>query len=510
MVIHTNSPKVRQARKTNIELILSQHDFSCAICVRSGNCSLQKIANDLGITEIPYKKVIPHSNWNKNFPLIKDYEKCIKCMRCIQICDKVQRLNIWDVSNTGSRTTVDISLNRKIEDADCSLCGQCITHCPVGALKERADSDKVFEALADPDKITIVQVAPAVRTAWGETIGIPREKATAQRLVAALKRMGFDYIFDTNFSADLTIMEEASEFIEKFKSGNKKTMFTSCCPAWVRFMKSQYPDMVDRLSTSKSPQQMFGAIVKSYYAELLDVEPSKIFFVSIMPCVAKKHEAEIKTINGTEGIRDVDAVLTTREIDKMISADHIKCEFLKEEEFDLPFGIGSGAGAIFGASGGVMEAALRTAYYMISGKNPEPDAFKAVRGINPWKEMEFDLNGISLKVAVASGLANARNLIKAIKKGKVKYDFVEIMACPGGCSGGGGQPINIENKELAEERAKVLYDIDSTSSLRFSHENPAIIKCYKDYLQKPLSHRSHQLLHTDHNSWEMPLKPQQK
>lgn len=445
MVIHTNSPKVRETRRVNVELILSQHDCRCATCVRSGNCELQTISNDLGIIDLPYNQKFKKKPWNKDFPLIRDSSKCIKCMRCVQVCENVQNTRIWEVGNTGSRTDVVVSLNRKIEESDCALCGQCITHCPVGALRERDDVDKVFDALADPEKITVVQVAPAVRAAWGESLGLGREAATVKRLVAALRKMGFNYIFDTTFSADLTIMEEGSEFVEKLKNkeNNKFPMFTSCCPGWVRYMKSHYPDMVELLSTSKSPQQMFGAIAKSYYAELLDVSPDKIYSISIMPCIAKKHECDIPTINDTEADKDVDVVITTREVDRMIRAEHIDVANLEEEEFDMPLGVGTGAGVIFGATGGVMEAALRSAYYLVTGENPDPDAFKEVRGMDGWKESQIEINGTVVKTAVTSGLKNTDKLIQAIRNGEVEYDFVEVMACPGGCSGGGGQPIHL-------------------------------------------------------------------
>ncbi len=504
MVVYTNTPKVRSARKTNVELILSQHDARCATCVRSGNCSLQEISNDLGIIDNPYKEALTHAQWTDNFPLVRNYEKCIKCMRCIEICDKIQGLNVWDMSKTGSRTTVDVSHNRRIEEADCALCGQCITHCPTAALRERDDTDRVYEALGDKDKITIVQIAPAVRAAWGEDLGLARDFATVKRLVAALRKIGFDYIFDTNFAADLTIMEEGSEFLQRLGDKDKYSwpMFTSCCPGWVRFIKTQYPDMVNQLSTAKSPQQMFGAIAKTYYARLLKVDPERIFSISIMPCTAKKYESEVSLLKDAGAGQDVDVVLTTREVARMIRAEKINPSLLEEEDFDTPLGEGTGAAVIFGATGGVMEAALRSAYYLVNNENPDPDAFKEVRGRGGWREANFQLAGSKLKVAIASGLGNTRDLMEAIRRGDVDYDFVEIMACPGGCAGGGGQPIR-DGKEQAGERADILYGLDTISNLRFSHENPSVIRCYEDFLGAPLSERSHRLLHTHQKDWDL-------
>ncbi len=503
MAVYTNSPKVREARRINVELILSQHNDHCASCARSGNCTLQTLCNDLGITEEHFEKQVPKNRWSRRSPLVRDAAKCVKCMRCVQICDHVQDLHIWDVANTGSHTTIDVSRNRFISESDCALCGQCITHCPVGALRERDDTDEVFSALADPERITVVQIAPAVRAAWGEAFGMVREDATAGRLVAALRTMGFDYIFDTDFSADLTIMEEGSEFLQRLREHGTLPMFTSCCPGWVRFVKSQFPEFTDHLSTAKSPQQMFGAVAKSYYAELLGVEPERIYCVSVMPCLAKKHECALPSMNDAGAGQDVDAVLTTREITRMIRAEHIRPQTLAEEAFDQPLGTATGAGVIFGATGGVMEAALRSAYYLVTGNNPDPDAFRAVRGMDGWREATFDLAGTPLRVAIASGLGNARRLMEAIRSGRASYDFVEIMACPGGCAGGGGQPIH-DGQELAAERAGVLYELDRANALRFSHENPAVLACYRDFLGQPLSEKAHHLLHTDHRAWDMP------
>ena len=512
MEVITNSARVREARKTNVELILSQHHTDCPTCVRSGNCSLQKIANDLNLVANEYPVRYAETKWTSTFPLVRDAGKCIKCMRCVQICDKVQSLNVWDVSNTGSRTTVDVSMGREIKMSDCSLCGQCITHCPTGALQERDDVSRIFDIhgdLSNPDKITVVQIAPAVRAAWGEEFGLSRDFATDKRMVAALRRMGFDYIFDTTFSADLTIMEEGSELLERLshKEDYKWPMFTSCCPGWVRFLKSQYPEMTDQLSTAKSPQQMFGAVTKSYFAARLGVDPGSVTCISIMPCVAKKQEADLPTMydNGINGgIKDVDYVLTTREICRLIKSEQIDVASLPEEEFDSPLGEGSGAGVIFGATGGVMEAALRTSYSIVTDKNPKPDAFSNVRGMDGWKEAEFKLGGTVLKTAVASGLGNTRKLINALQKGDVSYDFVEIMACPGGCAGGGGQPIH-DGKELAEQRSSKLYAMDQKNAVRFSHENEEVRELYHNYFGKPGSHLAHKLLHTDHNGWDMPL-----
>ena len=501
MVLYTNSPKVRSVRRTNVELILSQHDCHCATCVRSGNCNLQKISNDLGIVEVPYKEEIPVAPWNHNFPFIKDAGKCIKCMRCVQVCDKIQDLHIWDVQNTGSRTTVDVAENKCIEESDCSTCGQCVTHCPTGALRERNDVPEVFKVLADPEMITVVQVAPAVRSAWAENLDMPKELATEKRMVAALKQVGFDYVFDTNFSADLTIMEEGYELLDRLSDIKESglPMFTSCCPGWVKFMKSQYPDYAVRLSTAKSPQQMFGAVTKTYFAEKIGVSPDKICCISIMPCIAKKGETRWEGMDVTGTGPDVDIVLTTRELVRLIKAEHILPQLLEEAEFDSPLGESSGAGVIFGATGGVMEAALRTAIAVIEGNNSNPERFNDVRGEDGRKEVTYYVNGTPVRTCTVSGLGNARKMMEDVISKKVTYDFVEVMACPGGCVGGGGQPI-LDGVELAGVRAPKLYQLDRERPIRFSHENPEIKKLYEDYLEKPLSHKAHELLHVEHKS----------
>ena len=508
MVLYTNSPKVRKARRRNVELILSQHDGTCSSCVRSGNCALQTLANDLNILDIPFKQRLEDFPWDKDFPLIRDPKKCIKCMRCIQVCDKIQDLHIWDVTSTGSRTTINVTNNKKITEVSCSLCGQCITHCPVGALRERDDTEKVWDAIADTKKVVVAQVAPAVRAAWGEALGLPLEEATVGKIMDSLKRLGVDYVFDTSFSADLTIMEEGTEFLERFTKGELKLrpMFTSCCPGWIRFIKSQYPHLVPQLSSAKSPQQMFGAVMKTYFAESIGVAPEDIFTVSVMPCVAKKGESNMELFYKEYAGHDTDIVLTTRELTRMIRSAHIDPKTLVDRECDPLMKEYSGAGVIFGATGGVMEAALRSAHYLVTGRNPEPDAFKIVRspafgtGVI---EAEVKLGDATVRAAVVSGLGNTRKLIEAIEHGEVHYDFVEVMACPGGCVGGGGQPIH-DGEELAHERGKNLYFLDEHSKIRFSHENPDVLKLYEDYMEKPCSHKAHMLLHTDHNAWEMP------
>lgn len=498
LVVYTNSPKARRVRRSNVELILSQHDCLCATCVRSGNCSLQKLSNDLGIYDIPYERDIVDTPWDQNFPLIRDSKKCIKCMRCVQVCDKIQDLHVWDVQNTGSRTTVDVAGNITIDAANCSLCGQCITHCPVGALKERNDVPKIYEALADTSKVTVVQVAPAVRTAWAEAFNIPEELATEGRLVAALKRVGFDYVFDTSFAADVTIMEEANELLARMSNPNDHSwpMFTSCCPGWVSYVSYKYPYYIANLSTTKSPQQIFGAIAKSYFAEKKGLKPKEICSISIMPCVSKKREAELFSMRSS-GTHDVDIVLTTRELIRLLRAEHINPAILEEQPFDNPLGQSTGAGVIFGATGGVMEAALRTAHYAITGQEAAAEAFSPVRGEAGRRIAEFKIGDKTLRTCTVSGLGNAGRLIEGIKAGKVHFDFVEVMACPGGCVGGGGQPIH-DGEERATMLGEKLYKLDDKRPLRQSHNNPDVQVLYNDYLEKPLSEKAEKLLHSNH------------
>lgn len=511
MVVYTNSPRVRLARRRTVQMILSQHDCKCATCVRSRNCSLQTLANDLNITDTLYEERLEIQEWDKTFPLIRDSKKCIKCMRCVQVCDKIAGLGIWTLEGTGARSTINVSGARTIAEADCSLCGQCITHCPVGALKERDDTEEFLRAIADPKKVVVVQVAPAVRAAWGEGLGLDLSEATVGKIFDSLKRIGADYVFDTAFSADLTIMEEASEFIARFSNGElaEKPMFTSCCPGWVRFLKSNYPHLTGQLSSAKSPMQMFGAVMKTHFAKEIGVAPENIYSVAIMPCVAKKGERNMEFFHEEYAGHDTDCVLTSRELIRMIKAFHILPETLEDVEPDHLFHDVTGAGIIFGATGGVMEAALRTAYHSLMGENCPPDAFKVVRAESQktgLTEATFSLKDTNLRIAVVNGLANTRKLIEEIDRGEKKYDFVEVMACPGGCVGGGGQPIH-DGEELAFARGKNLYFLDKNAKVRHSHENPDIKTLYENYFGTPNSHKAHNVLHTDHFAWEMPKSP---
>ena len=508
LVVYTNSPRVREARRVNLRLLLSQHDTQSTKCTRSGNCKLQQLTTDYNLLGDHYVKDLKKTTDDYSNPIVRVTNRCVRCMRCVQICDKVQSMNIWDLIGTGSRTDVGVRNFRTLAESDCTFCGQCVTHCPVGALQERDDTGRVWDALADPKKVTIVQVAPAVRAAWAEHYHLDPKFATAKRMVACLKEMGFNYVFDTNFAADLTIMEEGSEFIERFthRDQYRWPMFTSCCPGWMRFVKGQFPNYVENLSSAKSPQGMFGAVAKSYFAEKIGVDPHDIFVVSVMPCTAKKSECTFPNLNDACGDPDVDVVLTTREMVRMFRGEQLDPAHMPEIDFDSPLGSSTGAAVIFGATGGVMDAALRSAYYLVTGENPPADAFTAVRGMEGWKEATFNVPGAGdVRVAVVSGLGNTRRLMYALQNGEVSYDFVEVMACPGGCAGGGGQPIH-DGKEMAEYRGDVLWDIDKNMEIRFSHENEDVLQLYREYFDKPLSHRAHHLLHTDLTEWKMPTE----
>lgn len=505
MVIYTNTPKVRRAVKTNLQLILSEHNTDCTKCVRNGNCKLQTLSEQQNIHCNPFGEKFKTIEWPKDFPLQRDESKCVKCMRCIQVCDNVTGAHVWELKNHGTRTIVGVANDVEINATKCVTCGQCITHCPVGALSERDDISKVQAAIDNPEITTVVQVAPAVRTAWAEEMGLSRKDATMQHMVAALKAIGFDYVYDTDWAADLTIMEEGTEFLERLanKDKYKWPMFTSCCPGWVRHMKIHRPDQVKQLSSAKSPQQMFGSVCKDMFKNVHKIDPKNVFCVSIMPCLAKKYECDVPEVNDVEqGVKDVDASLTVREFQRMMKIGNIKPADLEPVPFDEPLGEATGAAHIFGATGGVMEAALRTAYFVVMGENPPADAFKEVRGVQGWKEATFDLKGTPVRVAVASGLVNTEKLLTAIDNGEVEYDFVEIMTCPGGCAGGGGQPIK-DGVEMAEVRGDHLYFLDKTADCRFSHENKSVQKLYADTYEKPLSEKSHKLLHTDQTKWSL-------
>lgn len=501
MVVNTNSAAVREARKTVVELLLANHPQDCLSCQRNLNCELQTIAANLGIRRIRFegeKKSYPLDNSNPS--LVRDQNKCILCGRCVRACSERQGVNVYSFANRGFKTTVVPAFNQGLDKVACTYCGQCASVCPTGAIVVKDDTSSVWRELANPKKHVVVQTAPAVRVALGEALGLNLGEAVTGKMVAALRKLGFDKVFDTNFSADLTIMEEGAEFLQRMQNGGKLPMITSCSPGWVNFAELFYPDLLDHLSTAKSPQQMFGAIVKTYYAEKVGIDPANIVSVSVMPCTAKKGEAARKEMNSS-GHQDVDFVITTTELAAMIKEAGIDFALLPEEKYDDPMGIATGAGVIFGATGGVMEAALRTLSELITGEELKEIDFHNVRGLNGVKEAEIELGNKKVKVAVAHTLLNARKLMDKVRSGEADYHFIEIMACPGGCIGGAGQPINL-SAGFRQKRIDAIYDCDTKSELRKSHKNPAICELYDTWLGKPLGEKSHHLLHTSYEPQE--------
>lgn len=503
--ILTASPAVKEARKMNLELLLSNHKRECLTCVRNKNCELQSLAEELNIKEIRFDgETCDLPIDDSSLSIVKDPQKCILCKRCVAVCKNVQTVGIIDAVNRGFVTTVEPAFGQKLGEVGCVNCGQCVVACPVGALTEKSCIDEVWKAIDDPEKVVLVQTAPAVRAAIGEEFGMPIGTAATSQMVGALKRLGFDKVFDTDTAADVTIMEEGTELIHRIQNGGKLPLITSCSPGWIKFCEHYYPEFIDNLSSCKSPHEMFGALLKTYYAEKEGIDPANIVTVSIMPCTAKKFEAARPELS-ENGMQDVDYVLTTRELARMIREARIdfnKCE----GEFEVPFGPASGAGVIFGATGGVMEAALRTVADVLTGTEVGKIEYHEVRGLEGIKEADVDLgNGLVVKAAVAHGLGNARELLDKIKAGEAEYHFVEIMACPGGCVNGGGQPIQpakVTNWiDLRAERAKALYAEDERLPIRKSHKNPVVMdNIYGEYLGEPGSEKAHHLLHTTYTA----------
>lgn len=500
MEILTNSDRVRNSRRTTLELILSTHERKCLSCVRSTNCELQKLCKEYGVeNESKFDGVTPDYAYDDSMPhMIRDNSKCILCRRCVAACDD-QAISVIGANARGFDTCITSPFEREIKEFSCIACGQCIVNCPTGALREKDDTPKVLEAINDPEKYVVVQTAPAVRAALGEEFGLPIGTDVEGKMVAALRRLGFDKVFDTDFSADLTIMEESNELIERITNGGALPMITSCSPGWVKYCEHYYPEQLDHLSTCKSPQQMFGATLKTWYAQKMDIDPAKIVSVSVMPCTAKKFEVG-RDDQSASGYADVDISITTRELARMIKSAGISFNSLPDETYDSPLGEGSGAAVIFGATGGVMEAALRTAVEKITGQTLENVDFTEVRGMEGVKEATYTVGDLSIKVAVASGTKNAKTLMEQIKNGTSEYQFIEIMGCPGGCINGGGQPIvsaAVRNfEDFRSKRASVLYNLDKNNENRKSHENSAIKRVYDEFFGEPGSHKAHEVLHT--------------
>lgn len=511
MVVNTNNTRVRKARKNTVELLLANHNRECTTCVRSKNCELQSLSEELSIRTIPYEgeKRVPSFD-DLSPSIVRDSSKCILCGRCVSACKNVQGIGILDFLNRGFKTTVGPAFEMSMRDVPCIYCGQCMVTCPVGALTEKSSIHKVWEVLEDKSKHVIVQSAPAVRAALGEEFGYPIGTNVTGKLATALRRIGFTKIFDTNWAADVTIMEEGTELLGRIQNGGVLPMITSCSPGWVRYIEFQYPELLPHLSTCKSPQNMFGALAKSYYAEKHGIDPKDIVVVSVMPCTSKKSEI-VRPELEVDGNRDVDISITTRELALMIKEARLEFDKLEEGTFDAFMGDYSGAGVIFGATGGVMEAAIRTVADVLTGQDLENVDYTAVRGIEGIKEATVNVAGMDIKVAVAHNTTNAGILLEKIKNGEADYHFIEVMACPGGCVNGGGQPIqpaNVRNViDIRAERAKALYSEDASKEVRKSHKNPEIKKLYDEYLGKPNSHKAHELLHTHYVVREkFPLK----
>ncbi len=503
MEVWTNTPRVLESRKKTLQLLLSNHDRKCLSCVRSGNCELQQLAKELGVEDEGYYDGArtPSEIDDSAVHMFRDNSKCILCRRCVAMCEQVQGIGVIGPNQRGFATNIGSAFEMGLGETSCVSCGQCIAVCPTGALYEKSCIDDVLAAIHDPNKHVIVQTAPAVRAGLGEEFGYPIGTDVQGKMAAALRRIGFDKVFDTNFGADLTIMEEAHEFIDRVQNGGVLPMITSCSPGWVKYCEHYFPDMTENLSSCKSPQQMFGAIAKSYYAEKMGIDPKDIVSVSVMPCTAKKFEIGRPDEDAT-GYPDVDYSMTTRELARMIKKLGIRFRDLPDEEFDVPLGIGTGAAVIFGATGGVMEAALRTAVETLTGEELPNVDFTQVRGTEGIKEAAYQVAGMEVKVAVASGLANARKLLNMVKNGEAQYHFIEIMGCPGGCVNGGGQPQqpgHVRNTtDIRALRASVLYQLDEKNAIRKSHENPAIKELYDTFLGKPGSSKAHHLLHTSY------------
>ena len=501
MEVWTNTPKVLDSRRRTLQLILSNHDRKCLSCVRSGKCELQQLCFELGVTDEGYfdgEREEYELDYSAKH-MVRDNNKCILCRRCSAVCDKIQGVGVIGANNRGIKTNIGSAFEMGLGETSCVSCGQCIAVCPTGALSEKDANDDVLAAIADPTKHVVVQTAPAVRAALGEEFGLPIGTDVEGKMAAALRRLGFDKVFDTNFSADLTIMEEAHEFLDRVQNGGKLPLITSCSPGWIKYCEHYFPDMTENLSSCKSPQQMFGAITKTYYAEKMGIDPRDIVCVSVMPCTAKKFEIG-RDDQDAAGVPDVDISITTRELARLIKRVGLDFVNLPEEGFDDPLGESTGAGVIFGATGGVMEAALRTAVETLTGEELKELDFKEVRGTEGIKEATYPVAGLDVKVAVASGLRNAKELLEKVNAGEADYHFIEIMGCPGGCVNGGGQPqVTADVRNFVDYkalRAKVLYDNDANKQLRKSHENPSIKKVYEEYLGEPGSHRAHEVLHT--------------